>query len=227
MTIKKNGKTDMGTKNKHQLNTKVFTSDYLNSTYKKQLQEKVWNFYDERKHVEELLCQRFNYLIVAFSLFVTAFASINGRTNKLIILITGFIILVLISLTIRRAYLKLDINLKILYKLQEAKDPEEEWNPDCYNAMSIIDKEIRTRPLPLKNMNKTIGFWIPLAFISIFGIGIIAICLNMWNIDSSNANSIEQTSISTNNSIDNKEVPYFEYPANNKEFPSIKTKEIK
>lgn len=227
MTIKKR-KNDMGTKNKHQLNTKGFTPDYLNTTYKKQLKENVWNFYDERKHVEELLCQRFNYLIIAFSLFVTAFASINGRTNKLIILITGFVILVLISLTIRRAYLKLDINLKILYKLQEAKDPEDEWNFNCYNAMSIIDKEIETRPLPLKNMNKTIGFWIPLAFVSIFGIGIIAICLNIWKIDSSNKNSIEQTSISAKNSIDdNKEVPHFKYPANNKEFPSIKAKEIK
>ena len=217
----------MGTKNKHQLNTKEFTTDYLDWAYKKQLEESKWNFYDERKHVEELLCQRFNYLIVAFSLFVTAFASINGRTNKLIILFTGFIILVLISLTIRRAYLKLDINLKILYKLQGAKDSEDEWNQDCYNAMSIIDKEVETRLLPLKNMNKTIGFWIPLAFVSIFGIGIITICLNIWKIDSSNTNSIEQASISTDNPIDNKKVTNFEYPTNNKEFPSIKVKEIK
>ena len=218
----------MGTKNKHQLNSKEFTSEFLRKAYNKQIEKKEWSFYDERKHVEELLCQRFNYLIVAFSLFVTAFASINGRINKLIILFTGFVILTLISLTIRRAYLKLDINLKILYKLQNADDPEANWNDNCYNAMSIIDKEIKTRPLPLKNMNKTIGLWIPLAFISIFGIGIITICLNIWKLDSSSTNTTKQTSISISKSStsDYNNASHFKYPTNNDELPSIKTKEI-
>lgn len=175
----------MNMTNKHQLNT--ITTEQVREAYNKQIKNQEWNFFDERKHVEDLLCQRFNFLILAFSLFITAFSTINGETNKLIILIIGFIVILLISLTIIRAYYKLDVNLKILYKLQEAEDSDNY----CYgyNAMSIIDNEIKMKTrnkkrwFLLNNMNKTIGVWIPLTFITLFGIGIIAMSVNIWKID--------------------------------------------
>ena len=168
---------------KHQLFT--ITKSQLREAYKKQIENKQWNFFDERKHVENLLCQRFNFLILAFSLFVTSFSTIDEKIYKFIVLIIGFIVIVLISLTIIRAFYKLDVNLKILYKLQEAEDSDDN-NCVGYNAMSIIDNEIKMKTktskrwLLLNNMNKMIGIWIPLAFIAIFGLGIITMGFNIW-----------------------------------------------
>ena len=158
---------------KHSL--KTISVEELKDAYKKQCEKGEWNFYDERKHIEDLLCQRFNYLILAFSLFTTAFATIEGKNNKLVVLIVGLVVLALLGGTVRRAYLKLDINLKILHKLQDADaDDTAERNPG-YNVLAIVDKEVKTRPFQLVNVNKFIGVWIPLVLLLCFAVGIIAI----------------------------------------------------
>ena len=187
MSKKKDKKND----NKNKL--KTATHERLNEAYKKQVKEHEWTFFDERKHMEELVCQRFNYMLLAFSLFVTAFATIEGRCNKVIVLIVGLLVLLPISLTVMRAYLKLDILLKIVNKLQGVKESNSsdsslsdtsssDSSEECYNAMWFVDKEIETRKFPMRNMVKYIGVWIPLIFIILFAIGIIALKTGFWKI---------------------------------------------
>lgn len=163
-------------KNHHNLLT--ISSKELKNAYKKQQKMNEWNFFDERKHMEKLLCTRFNYLILVFSLFVTAFATVKDKTEKIVILSTGLLILILVSLTVRRAYLKLDINLKILHKLQKNNCNE---SKSGYNAMSIIDKEVQTRCVPLNGTNKLIGFWIPLILILLFMFGLLFVGAGWWS----------------------------------------------
>ena len=165
---------------KHSLET--ISVEELKGAYKKQCEKGEWNFYDERKHIEDLLCQRFNYLILAFSLFTTAFATIEGKNNKLVVLIVGLVILTLLGGTVRRAYLKLDINLKILHKLQDADTDDTTERAPGYNVLAIVDKEVKTRPFQFVNMNKAIGFWIPLSLLLCFAVGIVAIAFGWWSV---------------------------------------------
>ena len=79
-----------------------------------------------------------------------------------------------------RAYLKLDILLKIVNKLQDAEGPNSSEN--CYNAMWFVDEEMKTIKLPMKNMVKAIGVWIPLEFVIIFVIGIVTLLTGIWDI---------------------------------------------
>lgn len=165
--------------NKHQLVT--IKQEELVEAYKKQIENHVWNFFDERKHVEDLLCQRFNYLILAFSLFTTAFATIDGKCNRIVILSAGIVVLTALGCTVYRAYLKLDINLKILHKLQDAgMDDDSSERTTGYNAMAIIDKEVRKRRVQLINMNKAIGIGIPLLLVVLYIIGILFIAMGWW-----------------------------------------------
>src|SRR5258706_8865986 len=98
--------------------------DNLNTISQERLQRAIidqektgWTFYSEREFIESLFNQRFNYLIVMFSLFITAAASVSSKQNLLIVLFLGLTFSFLMSLTIYRAYVKLIILLDILYKL--------------------------------------------------------------------------------------------------------------
>lgn len=151
---------------------------YLAQKLEKKEEGGGWDFWDERVQVENLLCQRFNFLIVCYSLFIAAFAVISDRTSKLILLSVGCIVIWLISIFVRRAWFKLDYNLKCLFVLHEK-----------YNGIRLIDQYAANKGKLIKcilkclgiRYNRIIGSIIPnLMWISL-AIGFLAILLGWWD----------------------------------------------
>jgi hypothetical protein len=87
--------------------------------------------------MENLFCTRFNFLLVAYSLFVTAAATAwQNRPLFIGVAFAGAIVCLLVWLTVIRAFLKLDVLFKILYSAF----------PDL--PINMVDKETRaTRSL--------------------------------------------------------------------------------
>ncbi|WP_298519539.1 hypothetical protein [uncultured Kordia sp.] len=155
-------------KSKHDLDN--LSNEKIKNAYEFQFKNTDWTFYTEREFIETLLANRFNFLIVIYSLFITAFATIEGKENKLIILILGLVITILISITIYRVYTKLMINLKILYKLGDN------------HVFPIIKKELEGKRRNIGNVNQYIAIVIPLLFIISFILGITFIAFNYWKV---------------------------------------------
>ena len=109
-----------------------------------------WSYFSEREFVENLVCQRFNYFIIAFSLFITAAATVNKPISLGIILGLGIIVLLAIWLTIIHSYIWLDIVFKILHNL-----------PQKNHLFEVIRIEHLTR-IRHTSVNKWIGIFIPL-----------------------------------------------------------------
>ncbi len=95
----------------------IITKEEIQKAYQFQLKNSDWTFYSEREFVEYILSQRFNYLVLLYSLFITAFAMIRGENNKIIVLFIGFLVVSMMGLTIYRVYVKLMLNLEILDNL--------------------------------------------------------------------------------------------------------------
>lgn len=137
-----------------------------------------WDFWDERVHIENLFCTRFNYLILCYSLFVAAFATISGITSKLVILGVGFVVLSMITIFLIRAWEKLDILLKIIYNL----------NPSESNGLTLIDSLIKKKisyrlvNFLVQKYNRMAGVWLPIILCVSFLIGFIAILIGWWEI---------------------------------------------
>lgn len=151
----------------------ISKEELFNYITKQQASKLSWDIYQERAFIENLFCQRFNYFILAYSLILTAamMVSVNQDFVRSIILGTGIIFLMLIWLTLCRAYIKMIIIIKMLYSL-----------PAEYNILSIIDKEVRTykRIIRITKINQVIAYIIPL--ICILSLIVILIFYNMDNI---------------------------------------------
>lgn len=57
--------------------------------------------------MENLFCQRFNFFVVIFSLVIAGAASANTQTKLCAILCVGFVLCLLVGLTVYRNYVKL------------------------------------------------------------------------------------------------------------------------
>jgi len=66
-----------------------------------------WDLSQERVHLENLFCQRFNFFIVIFSLVVAGAASANTQVKLAALLWIGCVLCILVALTIYRNYVKL------------------------------------------------------------------------------------------------------------------------
>jgi hypothetical protein len=76
-----------------------------------------WDISQERAFIENLLGQRFNFLLIVFSIFVAG--AVNARSAPILqclVLTLGSVIICLLMLTIRRSQEKLDILLKIIFQ---------------------------------------------------------------------------------------------------------------
>lgn len=115
-----------------------------------------WNIYQERAFIENLLCQRFNFFILLFSLIVTSAATVNNSNMLLfnIIIVSGIFLCSGICLTIIRIYSKLDSILRIIYRHESTK------------MFKVIQREAARYKYSFVNVNKFIGFYIPLACIA-------------------------------------------------------------
>lgn len=74
-----------------------------------------WSLSDERAFMENLVQQRFNFLLVVYSLVIAGAVSTTSQTKFDIALIIGAVLCTLVSLTVYRAHVKLDQLLIMLH----------------------------------------------------------------------------------------------------------------
>lgn len=112
----------------------------------------------ERAFVENLLGQRFNFLLVFFS--ITVAGAVNARDSVLqaFVLTMGGVISLFLKLAIGRAQQKLDLILDLLFK-------------DENHPAALIDKMAEGRA----SQRRLIGYWIPsLCFAALAGSAALA-----------------------------------------------------
>jgi hypothetical protein len=146
---------------KHSL--KNLSVEEIKLAYEKQKKNGDWTFYQEREFVENLLQTRFNFLITVYTLFLLPFFQANEKVSKIIILLLGLFIVGIMGLAVYRVYVKFDIIMKILNKLDE------------HHVFLIQGKEFKKR-IKLFASNPFIGYVIPIfLFVSIILMGILLI----------------------------------------------------
>lgn len=90
----------------------------VRSALNSQKEDGNWNFYLERELLENTLNQRVNFVIAVFALFVTAAATVDSKTNLLVVFATSTFLLAVLTLTTWRVYTRLNVVLIILYDLE-------------------------------------------------------------------------------------------------------------
>ena len=122
-----------------------------------------WTFYNENDIVQRTLENRFNFLLVVFTLFLGAFFQSECDIDKLAILIIGILLIRFLRLGIRRTTNRFNITLDIVHSL------------DQYDVSPIIHEEnLHRHPNEKKYRNNSImGIIIPnIMFYSII-VGIV------------------------------------------------------
>lgn len=117
-----------------------------------------WDLSQEREFIENLLCQRFNFLLLFYSLVVAGAVATQSQTNFSIILTLGALICTLVSLPIARAQHKLELILKHI-RLRDRHHPScltDEWVDDVTEVPWLFRAIVR------RSTRTMIGYWIPL-----------------------------------------------------------------
>ena len=78
----------------------------------------AWDLAQERQFLENLLCQRFDFLLVFYSLIVAAAFTATEWRNAVAALVLGMILCFMSSLPIARAQYRLDVILDHLEELE-------------------------------------------------------------------------------------------------------------
>lgn len=102
-----------------------------------------WRLSDERSFIENLLCTRFNFLLVFFSLVVAGALAASDPLHFKSVLVVGAVITIPFAGTIMRAQAKLDILLPEIFK--DEKHPARFADDKCRGP----------------SMRRWIGYWIP------------------------------------------------------------------
>ncbi|RYU93019.1 hypothetical protein [Emticicia agri] len=141
---------------------KSMSNEFLNEAFKNQKKDIGWDFYAERQFIENLFCQRFNYLIAIYAIIIAGAGSAKNQFFLNCILCIGFIVVFLLSLVLYRAYIKLIILLKILHRLES------------HHVFPIIETEMKQQgKTALFGVNSLIGVYIPVFFNLTILIGLI------------------------------------------------------
>lgn len=72
---------------------------------------------EERTHIETVVIQRFNYLIVFFGVILVGSLNVQDQLQKAIVLLVSSLITFLIGMTIERAHVKLRFVMDRLYSI--------------------------------------------------------------------------------------------------------------
>jgi len=140
------------------------TVEEIKQSYEFQKRNNDWTFYQEREFIENLLQTRFNFLITVYTLFLLTFFQVKDKDSKIIILLLGLIIVGIMGLVVYRVYVKFNITMDILYNLDE------------HQVFLIVRRVIKKRKFRLFNVNRFIGYIIPIfLFLSIVIMGILLI----------------------------------------------------
>ena len=102
----------------------------------------VWDMSQERMFIENLLCQRFNYFLIFFSLTIAGFSNAKNEWIGETMLILGAVIITMLANVLRWNQKKLNIILDDLY------------NDESHPAKIIDD-------MAGKNRRKVMGIYIP------------------------------------------------------------------
>ena len=138
---------------------KTKTKDQLIQAYNIQKKSHGWTFYNENDIVQRTLENRFNFLLVVYTLFLGAFFQSKYDIDKIFILIIGIFLIWFLRLGISRTTNRFNITLDIVHSLEEN------------DVSPIIHKENGFRhPNETKYRNNSImGKYIPdIMFWSIF-----------------------------------------------------------
>ena len=100
---------------KNRLHTR--TKVELINAYNVQKSTDGWTFYNENDIVQRTLENRFNFLLVAYTLFLTAYFLTVNDIEKTVILVIGFVLIFFLSLGIRRTTNRFNITLDIVHSL--------------------------------------------------------------------------------------------------------------
>jgi len=130
---------------------KTRTKAQLIQAYNIQKRTHGWTFYNENDIVQRTLENRFNFLLVVFTLFLGAFFQSECDIDKLAILIIGIFLIRFLRLGIRRTTNRFNITLDIVHSL------------DQYDVSPIIHAEnLHRHPNEKKYRNNSImGIIIP------------------------------------------------------------------
>jgi uncharacterized protein YbaR (Trm112 family) len=100
-------------------NLKTINNAQLIQAYNIQKRTHGWTFYNENDIVQRTLENRFNFLLVVFTLFLGAFFQSECDIDKLAILIIGIFLIWFLRLGIRRTTNRFNITLDIVHSLEE------------------------------------------------------------------------------------------------------------
>jgi len=144
------------------VNNDIEKSNELITAYNFQIKN-GWTFYNEWELTMNTFHNRFNFLLLAYSLFINTYFWANNNNDKLTILIIGFIIIILLSIALYRNFTRHKILMSILHNLDE-KD-----------VLPIINSEYRKKRIyNIFPRSLTTGFLIPIIMLlSFIVIGII------------------------------------------------------
>ena len=115
-----------------------------------------WSMSEERVFMENLLCQRFNFFLVLFALFLAGGFGADVDQKSLIFGI-GFVVELLMWSMVYRAHVKHDWIMRCLY---DQKDHPVAQVNDAIKAKGLIG---------LRSVSKVTGIYMPLACILILG----------------------------------------------------------
>lgn len=122
-----------------------------------------WDLSQERQFMENLLCQRFNFFIVLFSLVIAGAASANTQPKLVAILWIGFTLCSLVGLTVYRNFVKLIWILRELHAVPG-------------HPVRVAGEGVRAKygARALFGVNPIIGIVMPVACSTLLLIGAIA-----------------------------------------------------
>ncbi len=115
-----------------------------------------WSLSQEREFLETLLGQRFNFLLVFFSLVIMAALTAETQAGTTATFALGTVVSLLASFPIARAQLKLDLVLRRLEGNHPARQTDEWAQTDKSTAPPFICI------LAGGSSRRMIGYWIPL-----------------------------------------------------------------
>ncbi|MFA4987116.1 MAG: hypothetical protein WC712_11060 [Candidatus Brocadiia bacterium] len=129
---------------------RVYSRKKLNEAFGERPLGAKWDFYAERAHAENLFCQRINFLLVFYSLFVMAAASVGTPEGVTVIFFLGAFITSIIGVTVWRIYVKFTILMRILRALDS-------------NFLSFQEDETNALPGWKRGfpVNHLLGIWLP------------------------------------------------------------------
>lgn len=128
-----------------------------------------WDLSQERQFIENLLCERFNFLLLFYSIVITGAFATHSQTNFAIVLTLGALICSLFTLPIARAQHKLDLILKEIGKSEPPHPARrtDEWAVDLNAVPKLMRWAVRS------SRRRMIGYWIPLLCLSSLWVGAV------------------------------------------------------